>query len=120
MKAYKTIDEYIQDFPKNTQTILKQIRSLIKELVPQGEEAIKYGMPTFRLNGKNLVHFAGWQSHIGFYPTPSATEEFKKEITKYKFAKGSIQFPLDKPMPYTLIKKITKFRLAQVKAQARS
>ena len=110
MRAYKTIDEYIQTFPKEIQKILEKIRKLIQKIVPEAKEAISYQMPTFKLNGKNLVHFAAWKNHIGFYPTPSGIKSFEKEIAKYERAKGSIQFPLDKPIPYDFIKRIVLFR----------
>ena len=104
----KTIDKYIKDSPKNVQTILKKIRTTIRKTAPKAEETISYGIPTFKLNG-NLVHFAGYKSHIGFYPTPSGIEKFKKELSAYKGAKGSVQFPLDQPIPYELIARITRF-----------
>ena len=105
------IDTYISTFPKDVQEILEKIRKLIHEEAPEAEEAISYGMPTFKLNGKNLVHFAGWQKHIGFYPTPSGIESFQQELAPYAGSKGSIQFPLDKPIPFELIRKIVKFRV---------
>ena len=116
------IDKYIANSPKEIQDTLKKIRSTIKKSAPKAEETINYGIPTFTLDG-NLVHFAGFKNHIGFYPTPSGIEKFKKDIEKYEWAKGSVQFPLDKPMPYGLIGKITKFRvqenLAKVKAKGK-
>ena len=113
------IDEYIADFPRDVQKLLKQVRAAIKRAAPDAEEAIKYRMPTFVLNG-NLVHFAGYKNHIGFYPTPSAIEAFQKELSQYKWAKGSVQFPLDQPLPLKLIEKIVKFRVAEVRAKARA
>jgi len=107
-----TIDEYISGFPDDIQTLLQQIRVTIREAAPEAEEAIKYAMPTFVLNG-NLVHFAAFKHHIGFYPVPSGIEEFKKELSVYKGAKGSVQFPLDQPMPLELITKIVKFRVSE-------
>ncbi len=109
---YETIDEYIKTFPKDVRNILEKVRQAIKESAPGAEEAISYQMPTFKLNG-NLVHFAGYKNHIGFYPTPSGTEAFKKEIAVYRAGKGSIQFPIDKPIPISLIKKIVKFRVKE-------
>lgn len=106
----ENIDEYIKLFSKSTQEILKKIRQTIAKAAPKAEETINYGMPTFKLNKKNLVHFAAYDSHIGFYPTPSGIKAFEKEISKYKYAKGSVQFPLDQPIPYDLIKKITEYR----------
>lgn len=120
--AVDTIDAYIAGAPKEAQAILKKIRALIKKEAPDAVEAIKYGMPTFILGG-NLVHFAAFKNHIGFYPTPTGIEKFKKEISVYEWAKGSVQFPLGEPMPYDLIRKITAFRvkenLARVKAKAK-
>ena len=109
---FKTIDEYIKIFPKDIQKILGMVRQTIKKAAPEAEEAISYQMPTFKLNG-NLVHFAAFKNHIGFYPTPSGTKEFKKEISVFRSGKGSIQFPIDKPMPLSLIKKIVKYRVKE-------
>lgn len=111
-KKYKTIDEYISDFPEYVQDILQKMRKVISEAAPEASEAISYGMPTFKLNG-NLVHFAAYKKHIGFYPTPSGIEAFKDEISEYKSAKGSVQFPLDKPIPFELVKKIVIFRVKE-------
>lgn len=108
----KTIDEYIADSPEEIQPILSRIREIIRKAAPDARETISYGIPTFTLNG-NLVHFAGYKSHIGFYPTPSGIEKFKNELSKYKGAKGSVQFPLDKPIPYGLITRIVKFRVKE-------
>ena len=109
MKKITTIDEYIKTFPKEIQVILEKMRQTIRKAAPQASETISYRIPTFRLNG-NLVHFAAFKHHIGFYPTPSAILKFKKELSPYKSAKGSIQFPLDKPVPFALVKKIIAFR----------
>ncbi len=111
-KNFTSIDEYIATFPKDTQRILKEIHATIKAAAPNAEEKISYQMPTFFLNG-NLIHFAAFKNHIGLYPTPSGTEAFKKEITRYKAAKGSIRLPLDEPMPLKLISRIVKFRVAE-------
>jgi uncharacterized protein YdhG (YjbR/CyaY superfamily) len=108
----KDIDDYIARFPRDVRDILENIRVSIRTAAPAAEEKISYQMPTFFLNG-NLVHFAVWKSHVGFYPTPSATEKFKKELSVYKGAKGSVQFPLDEPMPYELIGKIVRFRVKE-------
>ena len=107
---YKTIDEYIAYFPVEIQSILNQVRETIKSVAPTATEVISYGIPTFRLNG-NLVHFAGYAHHIGFYPGGEGIEVFKDELTSYKTSRGTVQFPLDKPIPYELIKKITLFRV---------
>lgn len=109
---FKTIDEYIKIFPKDIQKILELVRQTIKKAAPEAEEVISYQMPTFKFNG-NLVHFAAFKNHIGFYPTPSGTKEFKKEISVFRSGKGSIQFPIDKPMPLSLIKKIVKYRVKE-------
>lgn len=107
---YNTIDEYIAYFPVEIQIILKQVRETITSVAPTATEVISYGIPTFRLNG-NLVHFAGYAHHIGFYPGGEGIEVFKDELTSYKTSRGTVQFPLDKPIPYELIKKITLFRV---------
>ena len=104
------IDEYVAAFPKDVQVILAVMRDTIRKAAPKAREAIKYGIPTFVLNG-NLVHFGAFKNHIGFYPTPMGIEAFKKELSVYKGAKGSIQFPIDKPLPLALITKIVKFRV---------
>jgi uncharacterized protein YdhG (YjbR/CyaY superfamily) len=109
---YKTIDEYIKTFPADIQSILEQMRQTIRKAAPEATEAISYQMPTFKLNG-NLVHFAAHKNHIGFYPTPSGIETFKKELSSYEGAKGSVQFPLDKPIPYDLVEKIVIFRVKE-------
>lgn len=112
MKKITTIDEYIKTFPKEIQVILEKMRQTIRKSAPQASETISYRMPTFKLNG-NLVHFAAFKHHVGFYPTPSAILKFKKELSPYKFAKGSTQFPLDKPIPIALVKKIVAFRVKE-------
>lgn len=104
------IDEYISLFTSEIQCILKEIRRVIKEQAPEAVEAIKYGMPTFVLKG-NLIHFAAYKNHIGLYPSPSGIVAFKEEISQYKYSKGAVQFPLNKPIPYDLITKIVKFRV---------
>jgi uncharacterized protein YdhG (YjbR/CyaY superfamily) len=108
----ESIDEYIAGFPESVQHVLEQVRAVIKAAAPDAHEAIKYRLPTFVLNG-NLVHFGAFKKHIGFYPTPSCIEEFKDELSVYENAKGSVQFPLDKPIPLKLILKIVKFRVAE-------
>jgi uncharacterized protein YdhG (YjbR/CyaY superfamily) len=115
--APKTIDDYIAGFPPDIQEILEKIRLTIKQAAPEAEETISYQMPTFTLIG-NLVHFAAFKSHIGFYPTPSGTEKFQKELSIYKGGKGSIRFPLDQPIPYALIGKMVKFRVKENLARA--
>src|SRR4030042_3483856 len=106
-----TIDEYIAQFPQDVQQILQKIRKLIKELAPEATEKISYAMPGFYLNGM-LVWFAGHDKYIGFYPTGSGIEAFKKEISGYKWSKGAVTLPLDRPIPYELIRKVVKLRSA--------
>ena len=106
------IDDYIESFPNDVQKILKRIRQTIRKVAPGAEEAIKYQMPTFVLNG-NLIHFAAYKNHIGLYPAPMGIEKFKRELAVYKGGKGSVQFPLDKPIPFDLISRIVKFRVKQ-------
>ncbi|KAA0274144.1 MAG: hypothetical protein EDM79_08780 [Chloroflexi bacterium] len=110
----KIMDEFISKYPPKVQTILQRIRSVIHRSAPGAEEAMSYGIPTFRLNGKNLVHFSAFKEHIGFYPTPSGIAKFKKELSAYEGAKGSVKFPLNKPIPYALIGKITQYRVKEV------
>lgn len=112
-KQFKTMDEYIKTFPEDVQSILEKMRQTIRKAAPEAVESISYQMPTFKLNGKNLVHFAAWKNHIGFYPIPSGIEAFKKELSQYKGAKGSVQFPIDKPVPYDLVRKIVIFRVKE-------
>lgn len=113
----KEIDAYIAEFPLETQTLLMQMRETIHAAAPDAVEAISYKMPTFKLNG-NLVHFAGYKNHIGFYPVPTGIEAFKDELAVYKQGKGSVQFPLDKPLPLDLITRIVKFRVEENLAKA--
>lgn len=106
------IDQFIAAFPPDTQVKLNKLRNTIRKAAPQAAEDLKYGIPTFVLNG-NLVHFSAYAKHIGFYPAPSGILEFKKELSAYETAKGSVRFPLDKPLPLPLITKIVKFRVAE-------
>ena len=108
----ETIDEYIATYDIEVQQILHTLRKVIKEEAPKASEKISYRMPTFYLHG-NLVHFAAYKNHIGFYPAPSGISAFHEELSKYKGAKGSVQFPIDQPLPYELIRKIVKFRVAE-------
>ena len=116
-RGSQKIDAYIAGFPEDVQQILEKIRLTIRKAAPDAEETINYGIPTFTLNG-NLVHFAGFKKHIGFYPTPTGIEKFKSELSIYKGAKGSVQFPLDKAIPYGLIDKIVRFRVKETLEQA--
>ncbi len=110
--GFASIDEYVATFPKEIQKILEELRATIKAAAPDAEEKISYQMPTFFLKG-NLVHFAAFKNHIGLYPTPSGTQAFKRELSGYQAAKGSIRFPIDQPLPLELIRKIVKFRVAE-------
>jgi uncharacterized protein YdhG (YjbR/CyaY superfamily) len=116
--APKNIDEYIAGFPRDVQVILEKIRKTIREAAPRAEETISYQMPAFKMNGF-LVYFAAYKNHIGFYPMPSGIEKFKKELSVYEGAKGSVKFPIDKPMPLGLISKIVKFRVKENSAMAK-
>ena len=107
-----TIDEYIKGFPANIQSLLQQVRKTISSAAPGAEETISYAIPTFKLNG-NLVHFAAFKNHIGFYPAPTGLKEFEKELSPYAQGKGSAQFPLDQPLPLALITKIVKYRVKE-------
>ena len=111
-RGFNSIDEYIASFPEDIQNILNDIRATIRAAAPEATEKISYQMPTFFLNG-NLVHFAAFKTHVGFYPTPSGIDEFKAELSKYKGGKGSIQFPIDQPVPLDLIAKIVKYRVSE-------
>lgn len=112
MAATTGIDQYIAAFPATTQALLQQVRETIQKAAPGAQECINYGIPTFKLNG-NLVHFAGYKNHIGFYPGAGGIAAFAKDISGYKSAKGSVQFPIDKKMPLALITRIVKFRVKQ-------
>jgi uncharacterized protein YdhG (YjbR/CyaY superfamily) len=107
-----TIDEYINDFPDDVKVILHKIRKIISQTAPDAKETINYGIPTFKLEG-NLVHFAGYKNHIGFYPTPSGIEKFKDELSAYENSKGPVKFLLKNPIPYDLIKRIVEYRVKE-------
>jgi uncharacterized protein YdhG (YjbR/CyaY superfamily) len=111
-EGYTTIDEYIEACPAPVQGRLHELRLLVREIAPDAQEKISYQMPTFFLNG-NLVHFAAYPNHIGFYPTPSGIAAFKDELSRFKHAKGSVQFPLDEPLPLDLIGRIVRFRVEE-------
>lgn len=110
-KSIKNVDEYIGSFAEETQKILQSIREIIKQNAPEAEESISYGMPAYKLNKKPLVYFAAFTNHIGFYATPTGHEAFAEELSKYKQGKGSVQFPINEPMPLDLIERIVKFRV---------
>jgi uncharacterized protein YdhG (YjbR/CyaY superfamily) len=111
--AAATIDEYISEFPPETRTVLEEMRALIRAAAPDATETISYAIPTFDLNGKHLVHFAGYAKHVGFYPVPSAMTAFADELVPYKSGKGSAQFALGEPLPTDLIRRIVEFRVAE-------
>ncbi len=109
----KNVDEYIAQFPEKVRIVLEQIRRVIRESAPGAEETMSYGIPTFDLNGRHLVHFAAYKNHFGFYPTSSGIEAFKRELSSFRTSRGTVQFPLDKPIPFDLVKKITKYRVKE-------
>jgi uncharacterized protein YdhG (YjbR/CyaY superfamily) len=109
-----SIDAYIEGFPAATQEALRMMRALIREAAPEATETISYAMPTFDLNGRHLVHVAGFARHIGFYPVPTGIEAFKTELGAFKTGKGSVQFPLDRPLPVDLIRRIVEFRVREL------
>jgi uncharacterized protein YdhG (YjbR/CyaY superfamily) len=109
----RTIDAYIEDFPPETRAVLDEIRALIRDAAPEATETMSYAIPAFDLNGKHLVHFAGYATHVGFYPAPSGIAAFKQEVARYKHAKGSVQFPLGEPLPADLIRRMVAFRVAE-------
>ena len=111
-KRFETIDEYIKAFPEEVQFILEKMRQTIRKAAPEAEEAISYQIPTFKLNG-NLVHFAAFKNHVSFFPTARGVEAFKKELAQFVESKGTVRFPLDKPIPYDLVRKVTLFRRKQ-------
>ena len=110
-RAPQSIDEYIVGFPENVQQRLEKIRATIKKAAPKAQEKISYQIPTFTLDGKYVIYFAGFKNHISVYPAPRGSEEFKEELSAYGGGKGTVQFPLDKPVPYELISRIVKFRI---------
>jgi uncharacterized protein YdhG (YjbR/CyaY superfamily) len=112
-----SIDEYIDTFPEHIQTILQQVRRTIKAAAPEAGEKISYGIPTFTLNGKYLIYFAGWKHHISIYPIPTGSDEFNQEIAQYVSGKGTLKFPIDKPVPLKLITKIVKLKVAENSAR---
>lgn len=113
-KRFKTVNEYLRALSSNSRNKLKQIRELVKKEVPKADELISYNMPAFKLNGKILVYYAAFKNHIGFFPTSTPIAALKKELIGYKTSKGTIQFPLDKPLPIELIKKIVKYKEKEI------
>ena len=112
---FATIDEYIASFPPDIQEKLRGIRAAISKAVPDAEEAIRYGMPTFRLDGHNIVHFAAFKDHLSFFPTASGVEKFREDLSSYKMSKGTIRFPPDKPVPLDLVERIARFRADEIR-----
>lgn len=115
-RQFQTIDEYISSFPKSVQDVLEKLREAIRESAPEADETISYGMPAFKFNG-NLVYFAAYKDHVGFYPTSSGISAFEKELSQYKIAKGTVRFPIDEPIPFDMVKRIVKFRVEENKAK---
>lgn len=111
--SFTSIDEYIATFPKDVQKILDELRGTIKAAAPDAKENISYNIPTFTLNDKYLIYFAGWKKHISIYPIPSGTQEFNKEVSQYVEGKGTLKFPIDQPLPLELITEIVRFRVAE-------
>ncbi len=121
MKDYKNVDAYLGDVPASVLKVVKQMRALAKKLVPGGEEAIRYGMPTIQLNGKNFIHFAAMKGHLGFYPAPLGVKAVKAELEKrgISYSKGCIRFPYGQPLPVALVSKVIRFRLREVGARGK-
>ena len=111
--GFASIDEYIATFPEDVQKIMQQLRKAIKAAAPGVEEAISYNMPTFNLNGRYLVYFAGWKTHIAFYGAPRGNAKFKEDLSAYETGQGTLKFPLAEPLPLDLVTKIVKFRAAE-------
>ena len=118
-KQFKTIDAYIKTSPKDVQHILEEMRQTIREAAPQAVETISYQMPTFKLEGKGLIYFAAFKNHIGFYPIPSGIEAFEEELSRYKQGKGSVQFPINQPVPFDLVRRIVRFRVKEALEKTR-
>jgi len=114
-KKFETIDEYIGSFPEHVQRVLEKLRATVREATPEALESISYDMPTFKLSGERLAYFSAWKNHIGFYSIPEGNEAFRKELSPYAGEKGSLRFPLDKPIPYDLVKKIVMFRMREIR-----
>ncbi len=113
-KKFETINEYIEAFPENVRTILEKLRSTVRKAAPEAIESISYDMPTFKLDGKRLVYFSAWKNHIGFYSIPEGNKAFRKQLSPYAGPKGSLRFPLEKPIPYDLVEKIVTLRLKEI------
>ena len=115
MEKHTAVTDYIESFPEETRVLLNQFRDLLFKLAPDAEEKISYGMPGYKLYGKPLVYFAGYKNHIGFYATPTGYEKFSEKLSAYKQGRGSVQFPLDKPIPWELVADIIRFRIEENK-----
>ena len=118
-RKFGTVDEYIKESPRSVRDVLQELRRVISESAPEAKETMSYGIPTFDLNGRHLVHFAAFKNHIGFYPTSSGVEAFKKELSKFKGGRGTVQFPLDEPIPFDLVRRITLFRVKENSKRSR-
>ncbi len=112
---FTTIDEYIESFPENTRLLLEKIRETVRKAAPDAVESISYEIPTFKLNGKRLVYFGGWKDHVGFYSIPRGDPVFRKQVAPFETDKGALKFPIDKPFPYDLLKKLVRFRIEEIK-----
>jgi len=117
--AARNIDQYIAGFPDEVQEILEKIRMTIRKVVPDAKEKISYAIPTFTVDGKYLIYFAGYKNHVSIYPAPRGSEKFKEELAKYEGGKGTVRFPLDKPIPYGLIKRIVQFKVRESRGPAK-
>jgi len=118
-KKFENIDEYIESFPETVQYILGKLRNTVRKAAPEAVELISYQMPTFKLDKKRLVYFSAWKNHIGFYSIPEGDETFRKELSPYSGEKGSLRFPLDKPIPYHLVKKIVTLRVKEIQREGK-
>ncbi len=116
-KQFETINEYVEAFPESVRTILDKLRATVRKAAPEAVESISYDMPTFKLDGKRLVYFSAWKNHIGFYSIPEGNEAFRKQLSPYSGPKGSLRFPLEKPIPYDLVKKIVTLRLKEIQKE---
>ena len=114
---FETIGEYIEAFPENVRTILEKLRATIRRAAPEAVESISYDMPTFKVDGKRLVYFSAWKNHVGFYSIPEGDEAFRKQLSPYAGPKGSLRFPLEKPIPYDLVNRIVTFRLKEIQKE---
>lgn len=114
---FNTIDEYFNTFPEDVQEKLENIRKIIRNIAPDAEETIRYGMPTFNLDGKYLIYFAGWKNHISLYPVSANDKAFQEELTPYLSGKGTAKFQINKPIPYDLVEKIVGYRLREIQVK---